>query len=104
MRLQEWIHRMEVGTGTRYVRLAVVVFGFLALALLYNLFEYRNLANPEAMDAAQVARNVARGEGFTTRFVRPLSLHLVEAHQRSRSHRTNDFGMQIGRASCRERV
>ncbi|MCL4177668.1 MAG: hypothetical protein KJ072_07950 [Verrucomicrobia bacterium] len=93
MRLQEWIHRMEVGAGTRYVRLAVVVFGFLALALLYNLFEYRNLANPEAMDAAQVARNVSRGEGFTTRFVRPLSLHLVEAHQQSRGRRTNDFGM-----------
>jgi hypothetical protein len=93
MRLQEWIHRMEVGGGTRYVRLAVVIFGFLALALLYDLFEYRNLANPEAMDAAQVARNVARGQGFTTQFVRPLSLHLVEQHQQSRGRRTNDFAL-----------
>jgi 4-amino-4-deoxy-L-arabinose transferase-like glycosyltransferase len=93
MRLQEWIHRMEVGGGTRYVRLAVVIFGFLALALLYDLFEYRNLANSEAMDAAQVARNVARGQGFTTQFVRPLSLHLVEQHQQSRGRRTNDFGL-----------
>lgn len=93
MRLQEWIHRMEVGGGTRYVRLAVAVFGFLALTLLYDLFEYRNLAHAEAMDAAQVARNVARGQGFTTRFVRPLSLHLVEQHQQSVGRRTNDFGM-----------
>lgn len=93
MRIQEWIHQMEVGAGTRYVRLAVVIFGFLALALLYNLFEYRNFANPEAMDAAQLARNVARGQGFTTQFVRPLSVHLVELHQQSRGVRTNDFGM-----------
>ncbi len=93
MRLQEWIHQMEVGGGTRYVRLAVAIFGFLALALLYDLFEYQNLSAPEAMDAAQVARNLSRGNGFTTQFVRPLSLHLVEQHQQSRGVLTNDFGM-----------
>jgi hypothetical protein len=93
MRIQEWIHQLDVGSGARYVRLAVVFFGFLALALLYNLFEYRNLANPEAMDAAQLARNVARGEGFTTQFVRPLSLRLVEQHQMARGILTNDFGL-----------
>jgi 4-amino-4-deoxy-L-arabinose transferase-like glycosyltransferase len=93
MRLQEWIHRLEVGGGTRYVRLAVAVFGFLALTLLYDLFEYRNLAEPEAMDVAQLARNVARGNGFTTQVVRPLSLHLVEQHQMSAGRRTNDFAM-----------
>jgi len=92
MRIQEWIHQLEVGNGARYVRLAVVFFGFLALALLYNLFEYRNLANPESMDAAQLARNVARGEGFTTQFIRPLSLRLVEQHQMARGNLTNDFG------------
>jgi hypothetical protein len=66
------------------------------LALLYNLFEYRNLANPESMDAAQLARNVARGEGFTTQFVRPLSLRLVEQHQMARGRLTNDFGLIDG--------
>lgn len=30
------------------------------------------------MDAAQVARNVARGKGYTTYFIRPFSMHLVQ--------------------------
>jgi hypothetical protein len=41
---------------------------------------YRNLATPEAMDAAQLARNISEGKGYTTLFIRPLSLYLVQKH------------------------
>ena len=34
---------------------------------------YHNFAAPEAMDAAQVARNISEGKGFTTEFIRPFS-------------------------------
>ena len=32
------------------------------------------------MDAAQVARNVAEGKGFSTHFIRPFSVYLIEKH------------------------
>ena len=41
--------------------------------LLYNLREFRNLATPEAMDAAQLARNLAEGKGYTHAFHRPFA-------------------------------
>jgi hypothetical protein len=91
--LQEWIHRIEEGTGSRYVRVVLAVLGFWLLALFYNLFEYRHMTTPEGMDTAQVARSLSRGEGFSTRFVRPLSVALVERHQMKRADRTSDFAM-----------
>ena len=44
--------------------------------------EFRGLTLPEAMDVAQVGRHVSEGEGFTTSFVRPLSLAEVPRAER----------------------
>lgn len=75
--IQELIHRLEEGAGKGIIRaiFAVAVLG--ALWVAYEFREFRNLSAPEAMDAAQLARNISRGEGFTTKNVRPLSMWLV---------------------------
>ena len=93
IRLQEWIHKFEVGEGTRTVRFVLAILALLALTAVYDLREYRNFSTAEAMDAAQLARNIAEGQGYTTLFVRPLSLSLVEQHQIRRHQRTNDFAL-----------
>ena len=36
------------------------------------------MATQEAMDAAQLARNIAQGKGYTTLFIRPFSMYLVK--------------------------
>ncbi len=77
LRLQELIHKFEVGTGSRYLQLFVGFLAMVALASLYNFFAFHNLSTPEGMDTAQVARNIAEGRGYSTRFIRPLSIHLV---------------------------
>lgn len=93
IRLQKWIHKLEVGEGTKWIRLLLAILGFLALAAVYDLREYKNLSTQEAMDAAQLARNIARGKGYTTDFIRPFSLYLVEKHQTEKGQRTNDFSV-----------
>ena len=40
----------------------------------YAALEFNGLRHAEAMDQAQLARSLARGEGFTTQLIRPLSL------------------------------
>jgi 4-amino-4-deoxy-L-arabinose transferase-like glycosyltransferase len=85
MRLQEWIHRMEVGGGTKYMRGLLVVFGFIAVAALYDSLCFRHFANAEAMDAAQLARNIAQGKGYTTFCVRPFSMKLTREHRTDKS-------------------
>src|SRR5437762_5246031 len=93
LRLQEWIYKFEVGEGTRVVRVALALLALASLAALYDLREYRDFATAEAMDAAQLARNIAEGEGYTTLCLRPLSLGLVERRQLDLKQRANDFAL-----------
>jgi hypothetical protein len=89
MQLQEVIHRFTEGSGSRWLNVILVLFGMIGLAIWYDLVAFRNLSPIEGMDAAQVARNVGKGRGFTTQFVRPLSVHLVRQHRA-------DGGAQLG--------
>ncbi|MBU6401945.1 MAG: hypothetical protein KGS61_16635, partial [Verrucomicrobia bacterium] len=82
--LQEIIYHLEVGAGTRLVKRAALILGLLVLTGYYDWRDYKNFAAPEAMDTAQLARNLSTGKGFTTRFIRPLSLYLLEPHRADR--------------------
>lgn len=56
-----------LGTAVVFVLVAAAVFGFYKKS-------YIGLVRPEAMDAAQVARNLSEGSGFVTNFVRPFNV------------------------------
>ena len=77
VRLQEWIHRLEMGAGARYLRWVLTVAAFTTFAVVYDALCFQNIRNPEAMDAGQLARNIADGKGFVTSWVRPASLGLL---------------------------
>lgn len=79
--IQELIYELEVGRGPRIVRILATILAVLALAWWYDTREFKNFYAPEAMEAAQLARNLASGRGYTTEVIRPLSLHLVVQKQ-----------------------
>jgi len=79
-RIQALIHRLETGIGARWLNTLALALIVLALAVWYDLHCYRNFNSPEAMDAAQVARNLSEGNGFTTEFIRPFSIYLLQQH------------------------
>lgn len=81
--LQDWIHKLEEGAGARYLKIFAFSVAILFLVLIYNLCAYRNLATAEAMDSAQLARNLADGKGYTTLFIRPFSLYLLQEHNQT---------------------
>ncbi|HAO79725.1 MAG TPA: hypothetical protein DCQ92_12270 [Verrucomicrobia subdivision 3 bacterium] len=81
-RIQTLIHATEVGGGSRWMKYISLAVALVALVGFYDLRAYRNFYSPEAMDVAQVARNVAEGRGYTTEFIRPFSLYLVQKHNR----------------------
>ena len=85
VRLQEWIHRLELGAGVRYLRWLLVGAAFAMLALVYDSLCFRNFNNPEAMDAGQLGRNIAEGRGYTTFFVRPVSIGLIRDNRADKS-------------------
>ncbi len=52
----------------------ILFFLLMILLTLGNVFLlFRGLNSPEAMDQAQIARQISRNEGFTTKFIRPIA-------------------------------
>lgn len=88
--LQELIYHWEVGAGSQVIKRVAIVLGLLVLAVFYDLREYRNFSAPEAMDAAQLARNIATGKGYTTQLIRPLSMHLLQQHRADKNSLIKD--------------
>lgn len=76
--LQTIIHRLEEGGGLRLLKYWLLVPVVLVLVAGYNLRGFKNMSNPEAMDTAQLARNIAEHKGYNTLFVRPFSMYLVD--------------------------
>jgi len=80
VKVQTAVWTVEIGRGRRVVLWALTVLVAIALSLLYTAIKFRGLEYREAMDMAQLARNIARGEGFTTYLIRPLSLWQLKEH------------------------
>jgi hypothetical protein len=77
---QDLIHFLDVAVGPRVFRIGLSVLAVVALTSLYDWRAFRNMTTQEAMDSAQVGRNLAQGKGFRTSFIRPLSIFLVRNH------------------------
>lgn len=58
------------------ILMAVLISG---LCLFQLFMTYRGLDQPAAMDQAQIARNIAQGRGFTTKFLRPMDVMMAQA-------------------------
>src|SRR5881296_2561649 len=80
MPLQEFSHKLTEGSGNRFLQSVLVFFAMLALTVCYDWAQFKNLSTIEGMDAAQVARCLSEGRGFSTQFVRPFSVYLVRKH------------------------
>ncbi len=69
--------RADISWQKRAPRILIGVLVVLGLVLLYLVFmagQFKGLTDINAMDYAQVSRNLVQGEGFTTNFIKPLSL------------------------------
>jgi hypothetical protein len=79
-RIQALIHKLEVEAGAKWLNYLTLALVVVALGVWYDTHCYHNFSSPEAMDAAQVARNLAQGKGFSTELVRPFSIYLLQKH------------------------
>ena len=76
-RFQEFLHSIEEGKGAKLIRSLVLLLLLAGFALIYHLNFTRNFTAPEAMDAAQLARNISEGNGFETQFIRPVAVDML---------------------------
>ena len=63
---------MNPATLVGYALFIVFVVG---LGAYYLFADFRGLTNQHGIDQAQIAREISRGNHFTTKFLRPFSLY-----------------------------
>jgi hypothetical protein len=78
MNVQSFVHSLELGKIAGFFRLVLSLVAVIALALAYLLIQFRGLSTQAGIDQAQIAHEIARGNGFATKNVRPLEAHLLQ--------------------------
>ncbi len=69
------ITNKERTTRTRLMSMRwILLFLIVSLCMFQLCLTYRGMDQPVAMDMAQIGRQIARGEGFTTKFIRPIDV------------------------------
>ncbi|HEV3410326.1 MAG TPA: glycosyltransferase family 39 protein, partial [Chthoniobacterales bacterium] len=69
--IQTTVHALEEGGAAVWIKRALAVVAIIALATLYMIREFRGLATSQAMDQAQIGRNIASGQFWRTDLIRP---------------------------------
>src|ERR1700730_17615739 len=77
--IQRSVHAVEAGGLAAWVRRVLAVVAVITLAIIY-FYSFRGLATSQAMDQAQIGREIASGHGWRTNFVRPLAVGQLQAH------------------------
>jgi len=77
--VQGGVHSVEQGQVARWVLRAVIAMALAGLALFWLLAKFNGFYLQDAMDQAQIGRQIATGQGFTTLYARPLALHVFAA-------------------------
>ncbi len=76
---QEFIHWLELGGGARWIRLAAVLIGTLVLSLLVAWKQFHGPVSERTLAQADVGRQIARGEGFSTLVSYPQTAAFLRA-------------------------
>ena len=79
--VQGLVHSLEQGRLAPLVRGIAIAVLILAVALVYLGWKFRGFAIPEAMDQAQVAREIGNGNGWSTKYIRPLAVWQLESNK-----------------------
>lgn len=74
------VHSFETGAPMGWIRRGLIVAAIAGVSLFYLAHEFRGLATSQAMDQAQIGREIARGHGWQTQFARPRSIGQMLSH------------------------
>ncbi|HEX4141648.1 MAG TPA: hypothetical protein VHY09_14970, partial [Candidatus Methylacidiphilales bacterium] len=72
--IQGTLQTLEVGKGSILIRLVPLLVVLALIGFFSDYSIYKGLNDPQSMDNAQLARQIARGKGFTTEFLRPRAV------------------------------
>ncbi len=75
--LHDVVYSIDTGTGLKIIRAILYVLFLLVIVMLYTATQFRGLDSEEAMDYAQLGRNISLNGGLATKCIRPVSMWKV---------------------------
>ncbi len=81
--IQATVHKLEEGGWASWIRRAVLIA---AIAYVINLWMFKEsgfkgLGHEKAIEQAEIAREIARGNGFSTKMIRPAALWQFQSNK-----------------------
>lgn len=86
--LQDIIYSVVAGRAARFMRVFLLFLAVVGITIWFDLRGYKNFYTQESMDNAQLARNISENKGYTTKFIRPLGIYLLN---RNANHKIDEF-------------
>jgi hypothetical protein len=86
--LQDIIYSVVAGRAARFMRVFLLFLAVVGITIWFDLRGYKNFYTQESMDYAQLARNISENKGYTTQFIRPLGIYLLNRHA---NHKIDEF-------------
>jgi hypothetical protein len=80
--IQKMVHTLETGAVALWIRRSLLLACAIVLGV-YQIYYFRGLATSQAMDQAQIGREIASGYGWRTNFIRPRAIGQLSAHGKS---------------------
>ena len=92
VKAQEFVHSLEHGRGRRWVVLLLIIAFALFQSVAHVLINPMNrlggqaalfvgLTHPKGQEQAVIARELARGHGFSTKVIKPAAIALIEKNR-----------------------
>ncbi len=85
VKIQDLVYNIDTGIGLRIVQFVLGLIVLFALILWFTAVRFRGLKEAEAMELAQLGRNLLREKSFVTRCVRPSSMQFLIRNSPARS-------------------
>jgi 4-amino-4-deoxy-L-arabinose transferase-like glycosyltransferase len=83
--IQSTLQAVEVGKGQILVRIIPLLAALLVVGGAYDVMVFHGLNDSQSMDNAQLARQIVRGRGYTTEFLRPQALTQLRDYATSKN-------------------
>ncbi len=77
------MHQLDSNKGKSAISRILFFTLLIGLATIYLLFTFRGLTSKYGMDQAQIGRQIAKGEGITTKFIRPVAIQQLEESEKA---------------------
>ena len=96
IKAQEVVHTLEHGSGRRWIVILLIIAFALFQSVAHVLINPMNrlggqaalfvgITHPKGQEQAVIAREIARGHGFSTKVIKPAAIALVEKNRGSNS-------------------